>query len=85
MGADLFDSNVASMAAALVMATALGGPDSKNVAMVFAYAAIGLLSSVIGVATARIGKNGDPGKALNSSTYVTTAIFAVLTACQPTS
>jgi len=34
MGADLFDSNVASMAAALVMATALGGPDSKNVAMV---------------------------------------------------
>jgi len=50
MGADLFDSNVASMAAALVMATALGGPDSKNVAMVFAYAAIGLLSSVIGVA-----------------------------------
>jgi len=80
MGADLFDSNVASMAAALVMATALGGPDSKNVAMVFAYAAIGLLSSVIGVATARIGKNGDPGKALNSSTYVTTAIFAVLTA-----
>jgi len=47
MGADLFDSNVASMAAALVMATALGGPDSKNVAMVFAYAAIGLLSSLL--------------------------------------
>lgn len=80
MGADLFDSNVASMAAALVMATALGGLQSKNVAMVFAYAAIGLLSSIIGVATARIGKDGDPGKALNSSTYVTTAVFAVLTA-----
>jgi len=30
--------------------------------MVFAYAAIGLLSSVIGVATARIGKNGDREK-----------------------
>jgi len=85
MGADLFDSNVASMAAALVMATALGGPDSKNVAMVFAYAAIGLLSSVIGVATARIGKNGDPGKALNSSTYVTTPFLPYLRLCQPTS
>jgi len=80
MGADLFDSNVASMAAALVMATSLGGITGKNVAMVFIYAAIGLLSSIIGVATARIGEKGDPSKALNSSTYVTTGIYAVLTA-----
>jgi K(+)-stimulated pyrophosphate-energized sodium pump len=81
MGADLFDSNVASVAAALVMAASLGGLAGDNaVKMVFAYAAIGLLSSIIGVATARIGKKGDPNKALNSSTYVTTAIFAVLTA-----
>jgi len=80
MGADLFDSNVASMAAALVMATSLGGIHSANVTMVFAYAAIGLLSSIIGVATVRIGKNGDPNKALNSSTYVTTALYAALTA-----
>ncbi len=80
MGADLFDSNVASMSAALVMATSLGGLTGNNVKMVFAYAAIGLLASIIGVATARIGKNGDPNKALNSSTYVTTAIFAILTA-----
>lgn len=82
MGADLFDSNVASMAAALVMAIALdkanGG--SINVMMVFAYAAIGLLSSIIGVATARMGKKGNPTSALNSSTYVTTFIFAALTA-----
>ena len=77
MGADLFDSNVASMAAALVMGSALGG---NNVDMVFVFAALGLLSSIIGVMTARIGKNGNPTKALNSSTYVTTAIYAVLTA-----
>lgn len=82
MGADLFDSNVASMAAALVMGAALdqaaGG--TRNAAMVFCYAAIGLLSSIIGVATARMGKQDNPTFALNSSTYVTTAIFAVLTA-----
>ena len=77
MGADLFDSNVASMAAALVMGSALGG---NNVDMVFVFAALGLLASIIGVMTARIGKNGNPTKALNSSTYVTTAIYAVLTA-----
>ncbi|MFV0411877.1 MAG: sodium-translocating pyrophosphatase [Oscillospiraceae bacterium] len=80
MGADLFDSNVASMAAALVMATALDGGIGQNVAMVFCYASIGLLASIIGVATARMGKNGNPTFALNSSTYVTTAIFGVLTA-----
>lgn len=82
MGADLFDSNVASMAAALVMAVSLdkvlGG--TINTSMVFCYAAIGLLASIIGVATAKMGKTGNPTKALNSSTYVTTAIFGALTA-----
>ena len=82
MGADLFDSNVASMSAALVMGLSLdravGG--NMNVTMVFSYAAIGLLSSIIGVATARIGANGNPTRALNSSTYVTTSVFALLTA-----
>lgn len=81
MGADLFDSNVASMAAALVMATALdkvvGG---SNVAMLFCFAAMGLLASIIGVMTARIGKHGSPTRALNSSTYVTTGVYIVLTA-----
>ncbi|MEG2436303.1 MAG: sodium-translocating pyrophosphatase, partial [Ruthenibacterium sp.] len=82
MGADLFDSNVASMAAALVLATsidsAIGG--AVNVGMVFCFAALGLLASILGVMTARIGKNGNPTKALNSSTYVTTGIYIVLTA-----
>ena len=82
MGADLFDSNVASMTAALVMATALdkaaGG--SAYVGMVFCYTALGLLASIIGVMCARLGKNGNPTRALNSSTYITTAVYTVLTA-----
>lgn len=82
MGADLFDSNVASMAAALVMGIALDNALGGHVhtVMVFCYAAIGLLASIIGVATARMGKSDNPTFALNSSTYVTTAIYAVLTA-----
>ncbi len=81
MGADLFDSNVASTVSALVMAIAL----SKKIgvdyaAMVFCYASLGLLSSIIGVMAARMGKKGDPTMALNMSTYLTTGIFAVLTA-----
>ncbi len=82
MGADLFDSNVAAMAATLVMALGLdktlGG--AANMEMIFCYASLGLLASIIGVLCARMGKKGDPTKALNGSTYITTAIFGVLTA-----
>lgn len=81
MGADLFDSNVASMSAALVMAITLGRQVGFNyTAMVFCYAALGLLSSIIGVMAARMGKTGNPTRALNMSTYITTAVFLVLTA-----
>ena len=82
MGADLFDSNVASMAAALVMAVSLASTtnNSKLVPMVFCYAFLGLLSSIIGVSFARMGKKSGPTSALNKSTFITTAIYAVLTA-----
>lgn len=82
MGADLFDSNVASMSAALVMAMALDKTNKGNLntEMIFCYAALGLLASIIGVLSARMGKKGDPTRALNNSTYITTAIYAVLTA-----
>ena len=80
MGADLFDSNVAAMASALVIAQSLTGGKFANVSMVFCYAILGLLASVIGIATARVGKKGSPTRALNSSTYVTTAVFLAFTA-----
>ncbi|MGI6174055.1 MAG: sodium-translocating pyrophosphatase [Christensenellales bacterium] len=81
MGADLFDSNVAAMTSALVIASSLGATTTlANTAMVFMYAAIGLIASIVGIATARIPEGGSPTKALNSSTYVTSAVFLVLTA-----
>lgn len=80
MGADLFDSHVASLAAALVMAFSIDNlTGSHNVEMVFVFAALGLLSSILGVAFAKMGKNGNPTRALNLSTYITTGIFALLT------
>lgn len=80
MGADLFDSNVASMAAALVLGMAIDGGMGTNTGMIFCFASLGLFSSICGVLFARIGKNGDPGTALNKSTYITTALFCILTA-----
>lgn len=78
MGADLFDSHVASLSAALVLAAVLDGGLGKNVAMVFAFAAAGLISSIIGVLAARIDEQGDPTTALNSLTYTTTGLYVVL-------
>jgi len=80
MGADLFDSHVASLAAAIVIASSIDASNgSNNVAMVFVFAALGLLSSIIGVMFAKMGKNNNPTRALNLSTYLTTGIFGVLT------
>jgi len=81
MGADLFDSNVASMSAALVMALALdGGKSGSNVVTVFCFASLGLLSSLIGVGTARMGRKNNPSHALSSSTYITTGTYIGLSA-----
>lgn len=79
MGADLFDSNVAAMVSALVIAKSLDGT-FENTAMVFCYAILGLLASIFGIATARVSEKSTPTRALNSSTYVTTAVFLALTA-----
>ena len=74
MGADLFDSNVAAMAATIVIAAAIG-----QVAFMFAITSMGLLASIAGVFLSRLGPKGSPSRALNGGTYVTCGIFAVLT------
>ena len=74
MGADLFDSNVASVAAAIVIAAPLGLID-----LIFCFGALGLLASIVGVLAARIGQKGDPGRALNGGTYLTCLLFALFT------
>ncbi|NLB90198.1 MAG: sodium-translocating pyrophosphatase [Clostridiales bacterium] len=76
MGADLFDSNVASIAATMVIALGLG---AMNLEILFCVCALGLLASIIGVLTSKVAENGNPGKALNRGTYLTCGIFAVLT------
>ena len=76
-GADLFDSYVAAVMAAMI----LGGSSQiaylETVPLVFA--GLGIISSIVGIAIVRVGKGGDPGKALNMGTYVTTLSFAALT------
>ena len=80
MGADLFDSYIASIAAAMILGVGLAGNTSTYVQIPLVFAGLGILAAVLGALTVRVGKRGDPGGALNRGTYVTCAIFGSLTA-----
>jgi K(+)-stimulated pyrophosphate-energized sodium pump len=79
MGADLFDSYVASVVAVMILGVGLGFT-SIYVQIPLVFAGLGILAAVIGALTVRVGSKGDPGAALNNGTYVTCIIFGILTA-----
>ena len=76
-GADLFDSYVAAVMAAMILGGSSGIAYLKTAPLVFA--GLGIVASIIGIATVRVGKGGDPGKSLNLGTYVTCVVFIALT------
>jgi K(+)-stimulated pyrophosphate-energized sodium pump len=83
MGADLFDSYVASIVAVMILGVALSklAPYASisygDVPLVFA--GLGIIVSILGVAIVRVGKKGNPGSALNMGTYLTCIMFVALT------
>jgi len=80
MGADMIDSYIASLVAAMILGHALSATwGAKMMHLPFILAGLGILASLLGVAVTRVSKKGDPGKALNMGTYITCAVFAVLT------
>jgi K(+)-stimulated pyrophosphate-energized sodium pump len=82
MGADLFDSYVASIAAVMILGIGLdlAGNTNTYVQVPLVFAGLGILAAVLGALTVRVGPKGDPGGALNNGTYVTCIIFGTLTA-----
>jgi K(+)-stimulated pyrophosphate-energized sodium pump len=81
MGADLFDSYVASIVAVMILGAALSiSGHVQYIQIPLVFAGIGIFASIIGSLTVRVSKNGNPGSALNLGTYITCAIFGVLTA-----
>jgi K(+)-stimulated pyrophosphate-energized sodium pump len=81
MGADLFDSYVASIVAVMILGAALSLRfGSQYIQIPLVFAGMGIFASIIGSFTVRVSKNGNPGSALNMGTYITCAIFGVLTA-----
>ena len=76
-GADLFDSYVAAVMSAMILGGASQLTYLETAPLVFS--GLGIISSIIGVAVVRVGRDGDPGKALNLGTFVTCIFFGVLT------
>jgi K(+)-stimulated pyrophosphate-energized sodium pump len=84
MGADIFDSYVASTVAAMLLGASLFVSDAllqaRYVLFPLILCTLGIVASLIGIRFVRVGKSGNPGRALNSGTLITCAIFAVLAA-----
>jgi K(+)-stimulated pyrophosphate-energized sodium pump len=81
MGSDLFDSYVASIVAVMILGVIPGIASFENmlVNVPLIFAGLGIVASILGVAVVRVGKQGNPGKALNWGTYLTCIIFGVIT------
>jgi K(+)-stimulated pyrophosphate-energized sodium pump len=81
MGADLFDSYVASIVAVMILGVIPRLTSFNNILVnvPLIFAGLGVVASILGVAIVRVGKQGNPGNALNFGTYLTCILFGVIT------
>ncbi len=83
MGADIFDSYVASAVAAMLIGFTgfLSFPAETQLfytMLPLILAIAGIVSSILGVQLVRVGKNGKPGTALNLGTVFSCLIYGVI-------
>ncbi|MBN1249806.1 MAG: sodium-translocating pyrophosphatase, partial [Anaerolineae bacterium] len=81
MGADIFDSYVASTVAAMLLGAALplqGEQLTLYTIFPLILCMVGSFASLIGLQFVKVGESGKPGRALNMGTIYTTIIFAVM-------
>lgn len=77
MGADIFDSYVASSVAVMLLgATTSDSSGISYVVLPLVLCTMGIFASLIGIQFVRVGKRGKPGPALNFGTILTTLLFA---------
>jgi len=82
MGADIFDSYVASSVAAMLLGAALMklSPDQRILYTIFPLilCMLGAFASLIGVQFVQVKEGGKPGTSLNNGTIYTCVIFGVM-------
>jgi K(+)-stimulated pyrophosphate-energized sodium pump len=76
MGADIFDSYVASVVAAMILGAVT--MSETGVLLPLIIAAAGIFASLIGTYFVRVKRGGNAGKSLNRGTYITCIIFGIL-------
>ncbi len=76
MGADIFESFVGSIIAAMVIAAASSETLGDEYLMIpIVLAVVGYIASIIGVFSIALMKNMDPGAALRNTTFIGAALF----------
>jgi len=75
MGADIFESFVGSIIAAMVIAVASEDLGSKYVEIPIVLAIVGYIASIIGVFSITAMRNMDPGAALRNTTFIGAGLF----------
>ncbi len=83
MGADIFDSYVASAVAVMILGAAMhnSNPGQYGIGYVtlpIVFAAAGIVSSIVGMFFVRTSEGQNPTRALNMGTYATCVVFAIL-------
>jgi len=86
MGADLFDSYVASIVATMILgatallrslSTTLTGQEFSFIMLPLLLAGMGIFASIVGMLFMKVSIKNNPGAALNRGTYITCIVFAV--------
>ncbi|NLF00011.1 MAG: sodium-translocating pyrophosphatase [Anaerolineales bacterium] len=81
MGADIFDSYVASAVAVMLLGASVFAGDAdmqaKYTVLPLVLGGLGIIASLIGIQLVRVGESGKPGAALNRGTIITTVVFAL--------
>lgn len=77
MGADLFESYVGSIVSAITLGAIAFSEGGRGILFALLLPAVGILASIIGTLFVRSKEGGNPQKALNMGTYVSSAIVVI--------
>lgn len=77
MGADIFDSYVASVIAVMILGNELFEGKPAYILFPLLLGAMGIFASLMGMVFVKFKKSKDPGSSLNTGTIATTIVFAL--------
>lgn len=80
MGADIFDSYVASVVAVMLLGATFGSESQLYMIIPMLLCTLGIIASLLGIQFVRVRENGKPGAALNRGTIITCLLFAIMVA-----